>query len=114
MLALIERIAAYIDRWHNPYLLQIIFGSADPEFIAERFNAFCLSELGSPLAETVFFEASQGLVFGLQLRDGRRDRRSCAPHESCCRDRRGRAGRWSHRLEHQALPLLCVIFPKKW
>jgi len=72
MHALIEMIAAYINRWHNPYLLQIIFGSTDPQFIAQRINAFCISELDSPLAETVFFEASQGLVFGLQLQDGRR------------------------------------------
>ncbi|HEV2656160.1 MAG TPA: hypothetical protein VGT82_14435 [Ktedonobacteraceae bacterium] len=72
MPALTDLIAAYIDRWHNPYLLKLIFNSADPASIAQRIDTFCHAEMGSPLDETVFFAASQGLVFGVRLRDGRR------------------------------------------
>ncbi len=72
MSTLADLIAAYINRWHNPYLLKLIFESDDPAFIAQYIDTFCRAEMSSSLGETVFFEASQGLVFGLQLRDGRR------------------------------------------
>jgi hypothetical protein len=72
MPTLTDLIAAYIDRWHNPYLLELIFDSADPIYITQRIDTFCRAEMGSSLDETVFFEASQGLVFGVRLRDGRR------------------------------------------
>ena len=72
MSVLTDLIAAYIDRWHNSYLLNLIFESDDPAFIAQRINTFCLAEMGNALDGTAFFEASQGLVFGVQLQDGRR------------------------------------------
>ncbi|GAC1379756.1 MAG: hypothetical protein NVSMB33_05210 [Ktedonobacteraceae bacterium] len=51
MTTLADRIAAYLKEWDNhPFLLQAIFGMADPASIAHVVSAFCVTELGSPIA----------------------------------------------------------------
>ena len=64
---LVKYLSEYLNEWNNPCLLQEIFRTADPHTIAQMIEAFCLLELDSPLKETLFFEASQGAVFGLCL-----------------------------------------------
>jgi hypothetical protein len=65
-------IATTINEWNNPFIEFAIFDTADPLRIAERLDAFCRSELGSSIAEGLFYKQSQGAVFGLALKDGRR------------------------------------------
>ncbi|GCE07057.1 hypothetical protein [Dictyobacter aurantiacus] len=65
-------IAEELERWHNPYPLQRIFGMAEPRLITEQIDAFCARKLGSGIASTLFYEVSIGVVCGLQLVDGRR------------------------------------------
>jgi hypothetical protein len=64
-----EMIADDLNRWDNPYLLEKIFHTADPNMVAEHINAFCEREPGSGIARTVFYEVSIGVVCGLQLHD---------------------------------------------
>src|SRR5579864_8697788 len=65
-------IAAVIDAWGTPFVELAIFGTGDPRQIAEAINAFCMTHLASPVAEMLFYESSQGVVFGLLLNDKRR------------------------------------------
>ncbi|GCE21264.1 hypothetical protein [Dictyobacter kobayashii] len=65
-------IEAELERWHNPYPLQQIFQTAEPQTVVELINTFCKRELGSSIASTVFYEVSIGVVCGLQLQDGRK------------------------------------------
>ncbi|MFL5693953.1 MAG: phosphotransferase [Ktedonobacteraceae bacterium] len=72
MLELTEMIAAYIAGWDYPFLLQAIFGTTEPLTIAGIIDTFCASELGSSIAQPLFFECSQGAVFGLLLHNHQR------------------------------------------
>src|SRR6266705_3317335 len=65
-------IVAYVAGDENPFVEHAIFGTADPTQIATCVDAFCLNEIGSAIAEYLFYESSQGAVFGLLLADGRR------------------------------------------
>jgi hypothetical protein len=56
----------------NPAFARSIFGTADPEEITGRLDAFCEAHLGSRLDEVFFCELSVGAAFGLRLKDGRR------------------------------------------
>lgn len=64
-------IAATIGTWEHPFVEQSIFGTADPALIAASVNTFCATELGAPIDEGLFYESSQGVVFGLRLQDRR-------------------------------------------
>jgi hypothetical protein len=50
----------------------IVFGTRDAVEIGWLLDEFCVSELGSPIAEVLFHQTSVGAVFGLILGDGRR------------------------------------------
>lgn len=69
---LVALIVNYLNQWNNPSLLQEIFCTDDPHAIAQLIEMFCVSELKSSFKETLFFEVSQGAVFGLSLENGER------------------------------------------
>ena len=56
----------------NPVFTSSILGTANPEEVATRLDAFCEEHLGSGLKECFFCELSVGAAFGLRLQDGRR------------------------------------------
>jgi hypothetical protein len=60
------------NKWDISFVEQAIFGTTDPVDIARQVNTFCLTELGSSVAECLFYESSQGAVFGLHLANGQR------------------------------------------
>jgi hypothetical protein len=70
MVDLQKLIAAELQRWNNPYPLEKIFHTADPRTVAEHINSFCKRELGSGIAQTLFYEVSIGIVCGLKLHNG--------------------------------------------
>ena len=65
-------IATFLAPLHTPFVEPAIFGTDNPDHIAEYVNDFCLNTLGSAIAEFLFYESSQGAVFGLRLSDDRR------------------------------------------
>jgi hypothetical protein len=65
-------IAAYLVESDGLFVEHAIFNSADPTQIAQTVDAFCSTELGSAIAEYLFYESSQGSVIGLRLADNRR------------------------------------------
>jgi hypothetical protein len=69
---LAKLIADYIAPWKEPFLLREIFGTIDPQTVAQQLYAFCEAEFGYPPTEALFFAASVGVVFGLRLHDGQR------------------------------------------
>ncbi len=70
--ALIGTIAASLAEWEVPHVELAIFGTADASHIATRLRDFCVSTLGSPPAQMLFYTASVGAVAGLELANGRR------------------------------------------
>lgn len=68
----INVIADFINQDDTPFVEQAIFGTGNAQQIAEYVNAFCTVHLGNPVADYLFYESSQGAVFGMQLSDGRR------------------------------------------
>jgi hypothetical protein len=66
---IIERL---IGAWETPFVELEIFESADTLFIARLLDTFCQEHLGSPVAEFLFYESSQGAVTGVRLEDERR------------------------------------------
>jgi hypothetical protein len=67
-----ETVAAFLARWPGPWTEDDLFGTHDPEAVGEAYAAFCLAELGSQVADALFYESSVGCVVGLLLEDGRR------------------------------------------
>lgn len=67
-----EVVAAFMHGWPGPWTEDDLFGTHDPDTVGQAFAAFCLAELGSPVAAPLFYEASVGCVAGLELADGRR------------------------------------------
>jgi aminoglycoside phosphotransferase (APT) family kinase protein len=67
-----ELIAERIAPWKEVPILQEIFHSEDPKVVARTLYEFCEAELGQQPAEALFFFASVGVVFGLQMPDKRR------------------------------------------
>lgn len=61
-------IAAYHVGWDGPWVEDEIFATHEPEAVAHAFAEL----LGSQPVETVFYEASVGVVAGLVLADGAR------------------------------------------
>ncbi len=66
-------IAAHLREWEpSPAFVELaIFGSADARSIARILNAFCMQNLGSPVAGGLFHQSSIGSVTGVVLEDGR-------------------------------------------
>ncbi len=66
-------IADFINLWDDtPFVEQAIFGTGDAQQIAGQVNTFCTAQLGSSVDDYLFYESSQGAVFGIQLSDGRK------------------------------------------
>lgn len=66
-------IAAHLREWEpSPPLVELaIFECADAYSIAGLLNAFCVRNLGRPIAEGLFHQSSIGSVTGVILDDGR-------------------------------------------
>jgi hypothetical protein len=64
--------AAFMEGWPGPWTEDELFGTHDPAAVGEAIDDFCLTELGSPVAVPLFYEASVGCVAGVVLEDGRR------------------------------------------
>jgi hypothetical protein len=67
-------ISAILAEWgdYSPFVEPEIFGTGDPGQIARNITEFCSIELGSAIDKCLFYQVSQGSVFGLRLQDGRR------------------------------------------
>jgi hypothetical protein len=66
-------IAAMLDSWHGAgHLERVLFGTVDPQLIADAVNEFCCEHLGASVERYEFFATSVGSVHGVRLRDGRR------------------------------------------
>jgi len=61
-------IAACHEGWEGPWVEDEIFGTHDPDAVAQAFE----EAVGAPVADAVFYEVSVGAVAGLVLADGRR------------------------------------------
>ena len=72
MIAQYAVITAHIAQWETHFVEPVVFGTTDPQQIAELINVFCWRELGSHVAEYLFYEASIGAVCGVRLEDQRR------------------------------------------
>jgi hypothetical protein len=66
-------IAAQVAAWDGMDLPleRALFGSTDPERIADAVDTFCREQLGAPIARYRFFDSSSGSVHGVELTDGR-------------------------------------------
>jgi hypothetical protein len=71
-LVISETVAAFMEGWPGPWTEDDLFGTHEPEAVGAAFEAFCAAELGSPIADAFFYEASIGCVAGAMLEDGRR------------------------------------------
>jgi hypothetical protein len=67
-----ETVAAFMEGWPGPWTEDDLFGTHEPEEVGAAFEEFCVIELGSPIADGLFYEASIGCVAGAALADGRR------------------------------------------
>jgi hypothetical protein len=67
-----REISRLIGAWETPFVELEIFESADALFIARLLDTFCQEHLGTPVAEILFYESSQGAVTGVRLEDERR------------------------------------------
>lgn len=56
----------------NPSFTRSILGTADPQEVIRRLDAFCKAHLGSGVGEMLLCELSVGASFGLRLGNGRR------------------------------------------
>ncbi len=65
-------IAEWTSKWSVLFVEKEVFRTTDPDQIARMIDTFCQTELGSAVADYLFFESSQGAVCGLRLIDGRR------------------------------------------
>jgi Phosphotransferase enzyme family len=65
-------IADHLRDWERAHVDLAIHGSGDARVIAQALDQFCRRELGSPVAEGLFYRSSIGAVAGVALADGRR------------------------------------------
>jgi hypothetical protein len=72
LVAPVEAIRAHLANWDTPYPDLAVFGTAEPELIAERVDTFCRDHLGASVAGYVFCTASQGVTHGVVLENGER------------------------------------------
>jgi hypothetical protein len=71
-LVISEIVAAFMEGWPGPWTEDELFGTHEPEVVGAALGEFCATELGSPIADALFYEASIGCVVGAVLEDGRR------------------------------------------
>jgi Ser/Thr protein kinase RdoA (MazF antagonist) len=66
-------IAQRLEQWGavDLPLERLLFGSTEPDRIAEAVDAWCRAHLGAAIDHYRFFEASSGSVHGVALTDGR-------------------------------------------
>jgi hypothetical protein len=64
-------VAEVVEAWPAPHVETEVFGTSDPGMIADSIDAFCGTNLGSRVAEGLFYSSSVGCVSGVTLRDGR-------------------------------------------
>jgi hypothetical protein len=64
--------AAGADLQRGGVVEEVVFGTRDLVEVETLLRGFCIAELGSSIAETLFREASVGVAFGLLLTDRRR------------------------------------------
>lgn len=67
-----SRIEQFDAGWPGPFTADDVFGTHDPATITSEVEAFCRDQLGSPVEDCLFYEASVGCTFGLGLADGRK------------------------------------------
>ena len=72
MVARYDVITAHFTKWPTSVVEPIVFGTTDPQQIAQFIDTFCRKELHADVADYLFYEASQGAVCGVRLTDGRR------------------------------------------
>ena len=69
---LARAIEEHLSEWDEPAVERAIFGSDDPDEIAQRIDRATTDTLGSPVRDCVFYRTSVGCVAGLTLDDDRR------------------------------------------
>jgi hypothetical protein len=65
-------ITSCIAQCDTHFVEPAVFGTTDPHQIACLIDTFCQKELGTAVADYIFYESSVGAVCGLGLVDGRR------------------------------------------
>lgn len=65
-------ITSWIAQWDTHFVEPAVFGTTDPAQIACLIDGFCQKELGTAVADYLFYESSIGAVCGMRLMDGRR------------------------------------------
>lgn len=65
-------ITSWIAQWDPHFVEPIVFGTIDPHQIAYLIDTFCQKELGTAVADYLFYESSVGAVCGVCLVDSRR------------------------------------------
>src|SRR5579863_194362 len=63
-------VANELERWGTSAVEEKIFGTGDPAWIDETVGRFCQDQLGSKIAEALFYRSSVGCVVGVQLTTG--------------------------------------------
>lgn len=88
---LADLIAFERTQWDDPVVDRAVFDDIDPRSIEAQLNAFCVGQLKTAIANTLFYKVSVGCVAGLVLEDGRavvmklqRAYRSEAYLRACC------------------------------
>lgn len=71
MAAQYDVITTQIARWDEHFVEPVVFGTTEPHWIADLFDTFCCKQLGSPVADYLFYESSIGAVCGMRLEDQR-------------------------------------------
>jgi Phosphotransferase enzyme family len=65
-------ITSWIAQWDTHFVEPTVFGTTDPDQIACLIDTFCQKELGTAIADYLFYASSIGAVCGVCLGDGRR------------------------------------------
>jgi hypothetical protein len=65
-------IREHLAEWDTPHVDLAIYGCADAKTIARSLDELCRRELGAPVRQALFYQASIGAVAGVELAHGRR------------------------------------------
>lgn len=72
MTGIAERVADHHAGWPGPFVEDDVLGTHDPGAVAAALEGFCRAQLGARVVACAFYEASVGLVAGVEFADGRR------------------------------------------
>ncbi len=72
MTARYEVIADWIAQWNVHFVEPTVFGTTNPQQIADLIATFCQKELDASVEEYLFYTSSIGAVCGVRLEDKRR------------------------------------------